>query len=60
MIELETKIAYLEKTVDELNEIVYAHQKQLDAMERLLKKVTERLNNPENGEDLPHTPPPHY
>lgn len=59
--EVESKLAYHDKDIAELNAVVYEQQKQLDALERLVKKMSEQLQ--ELGFDVdprPDQPPPHY
>lgn len=62
LIELETKIAFQEQTVDTLNEVVTAQQQQLDRLERKVEAFRQQvqkllLSLPEQGADKP---PPHY
>ena len=57
IIEIETKIAYQDKLVDELNNVVYEQQLKIDLLEKkvldLRKKVVDDINPA-------HQPPPHY
>lgn len=57
MIEIETKMAYQEKIVDELNDVVYEQQLKIDLLE---KKVLDLRKK--NADDInpAHQPPPHY
>jgi len=58
-IELETKVAYQEKLLSDLNEVLLSRGREIDA---LLKRVDslERLAQ-EDGTDTPgNEPPPHY
>jgi uncharacterized coiled-coil protein SlyX len=61
-IELETKFTFLEKSVAELNEVVYAQQKQIDLLELALKRLRSRLEETtgDTAPADPDQPPPHY
>ena len=62
VIELETRITFLEQSVDELNEIVTRQQQQLALMERALKHLNSRIDQA-GGNIKPQdeeSPPPHY
>ena len=58
-IQLETKIAYQEKLISELNEVVLAHTRALDRMEIRVKQLEAMLRESPGG-PLGHEPPPHY
>ena len=59
---LESRLAYQDETIEQLNETITAQWKQIDAMTRQLAALTERLQDAEAG--LPASPanerPPHY
>jgi SlyX protein len=60
---IETKIAFLEHTVEDLNKIVYAQQKQIDRQQALIDSLVEHVRELENAapERIPgNEPPPHY
>jgi SlyX protein len=59
---LETKIAYLEKYLSELNSIVMDHEKEIDRLKILNGYLKEKISNIEEGlkENIESTPPPHY
>ena len=64
-LELETKIAYLEKHLNELSDVVYQQQKALDILSTqhtLLKEKLTALDNtpPSNPFNLADEKPPHY
>lgn len=63
MIELETKLAYLEDTLQVLNEAVTRQQRQIDTLEALCRELAERARNTADGV-FRGTPadeiPPHY
>lgn len=61
--DLQIRIAFLEQSVDEMNEIVTNQQSQINLLERAVKHLSSRLdqsgsNNIRSPED--ETPPPHY
>ena len=61
MIELERKISYQDKLLQELNEVIVALNKRLDKLESRQKTMTDQLtsgNLVKRQED--ETPPPHY
>jgi len=61
--DLQIRIAFLEQTQDELNEIVTSQQAQISMMERALKHLNSRLEQmaPANIKSPDEeTPPPHY
>ena len=57
LIHIETKIAFQDKVIDELNAVVYAQQLKMDELEKkvadLQKKIADDINTA-------HIPPPHY
>ena len=57
MIEIETKMAYQEKIVDELNSVVYEQQLKIDILE---KKVLDLRKKNVDDINPAHQPPPHY
>ena len=48
---LETQVAYLEKTVDDLNDVVIGLQARCDALERKLDRLISRLEMDVAAED---------
>lgn len=63
LIEIETKVAYQEHTIAELNDVVYRQQQQIDQLELICKSLTDRLQDmSENiGSDKGgYEKPPHY
>ncbi len=61
--DLQMRIAFLEQTQDELNEIVTAQQAQITMIERALRHLSSRLeqiNTPNIGGSEDEAPPPHY
>ncbi|MDD7202570.1 MAG: SlyX family protein [Sphaerochaetaceae bacterium] len=59
---VEIKLSYLEETVDQLNEIVVAQQKEMvelhACVDALKKKVAELMLD--EGEEIANRRPPHY
>ncbi|MCH2595327.1 MAG: SlyX family protein [Pirellulales bacterium] len=61
--ELEEKLSFQQRTLEELNEVVLAQQTEIERLGRELsnyRKLTEELLERNPGEDLPHEKPPHY
>lgn len=60
--EIETKVAYLEKTIDELNGVVTKQQDQIDLLNRQMVKILAEiqpfLSQIRDRKD--ETPPPHF
>lgn len=64
LVEIETKIAYHEQTIKDLNEVVYQQQQEIDRLgsncDALVKRVKE-FSVPAPGIDEPaNEKPPHY
>jgi SlyX protein len=59
---LEIKLAHLERAFQELSDVLYRQQRQLDASEARLDRLLDRLGALERGEDPPaqFEVPPHY
>jgi SlyX protein len=63
LIEIETKVAYQEHTISELNDVVYRQQQQIDALERICNTLSDRVQNIaelSTAEKGGHEKPPHY
>jgi SlyX protein len=64
LIELETKLAYLEETLQVLNQVVARQQKQIDLLEAQCRELRERARNASEEGVFRGTPadevPPHY
>lgn len=61
--ELETKLAFLEATVDELNQALTDQQSQLDKMQFQIRFLTEKMQQQQVSNIASmaeETPPPHY
>jgi SlyX protein len=63
IIELETKSSYQEHLTQELNEVVISQQKQIDALQASVQRMSDYLKN-NQGSQLARpdeeVPPPHY
>ncbi|MBY0555377.1 SlyX family protein [bacterium] len=63
LIDIEIKIAHQDKTLEELSDVIYKQQQQIDSLEKSLKTLISRIQNGTNGE-LEIGPadekPPHY
>jgi len=62
-IELEQKIMFQQRTLDELNEVVLQQQTEIDRLgkeQRALRALLQQSIEQGVGEDLPHEKPPHY
>ncbi len=63
-VELESKIAFLERTVEDLNEVLLAQGDVLQELERRLARVEARQRAAQEGEGPAGDPlderPPHY
>ena len=61
--ELETKVAYQELTLQQLNEVIARQQQQIDQLETACQLLSERLKalaeQPPPGSDVDERPP-HY
>ena len=58
--ELEIRSAHQEQMLNELNEMISAQWKKIDALEFLLKRTREEMQNINTGQDGEEPPPPHY
>jgi len=63
IIELETKSSYQEHLIQELNEVIISQQKQIDALQASIQRMSDYLKNSQ-GSQLARpdeeVPPPHY
>lgn len=58
---LETRVAHHEKTIGELNDVITAQWKQLEALERQLRRFGEELADMSAGDGpAANQKPPHY
>jgi SlyX protein len=60
---LEMRLAYQDKTIEDLNETIVAQWKQIDALTRQMADLVDRVRQTEGQAGSPVTPeapPPHY
>ena len=61
--QIQTKIAFLERSSAELSDVVFRQHKEIQALEAKLQAVSDRLSGAQSAE-TPRTPeqerPPHY
>jgi uncharacterized coiled-coil protein SlyX len=61
--QIQTKIAFLERGVAELSDVLFRQHREIQALEAKLKTLSERLSSAQSDEN-PRTPeqerPPHY
>lgn len=63
LVELETRVAFQDQTMQELNEAVIRQQHEIDRLTRELEALRERLRGLAPSPVVPpdeETPPPHY
>ncbi|MCM2678391.1 SlyX family protein [Echinimonas agarilytica] len=61
--ELETKMAYQDVTISDLNEEIAVHQQRIDVIQQQLKAMFGQINNMKGSNmasEKEETPPPHY
>jgi SlyX protein len=60
--EIEIKLAHMEQTLNELSDVIYAQQNQLDKLNRSQEALQQRLVSLEEGDDNveKNEKPPHY
>ncbi len=59
---LEESFEFQDNTIEALNQVIIAQQKQIDELEHSIEKLKHVLStaNTEPGEQSPEPPPPHY
>lgn len=57
--ELEIRAAHQDKIIADLNEMITAQWKQIEALQRQLRRMDEELQALDQG-DVPNQKPPHY
>jgi SlyX protein len=57
--ELEMRTAHQDKVISDLNEMITAQWKQIEALQRQLRRLDEEVQALDQG-DVPVTKPPHY
>ena len=59
--ELETRLSYQDHTIEQLNEVVTAQQRQIDRLETGLRGLhAQQADGPQIRRPDEETPPPHY
>jgi SlyX protein len=60
---LETRLAYQDRTIEDLDKAVTTQWSEIETLRREVKRLTERLQQAEDrstGPQVPDPPPPHY
>lgn len=57
--ELEIRAAHQDKIIADLNEMITAQWKQIEALQRQLRRLDEEVQAMDQG-DVPNQKPPHY
>lgn len=57
--ELEIRLAHQDKTIADLNEMITAQWKHIEALQRQLRRLDEEVQALDQG-DVPNQKPPHY
>lgn len=58
--DLEMRIAYQDKTIADLNEMITAQWKKIERLERQLQRIDEEVQSLDGREAPPNQKPPHY
>ncbi len=58
--QVQTKIAYLERAMTELSDVVFQQHKEIHALESQLKALKERLSGAPDEARVEQERPPHY
>jgi SlyX protein len=58
--EFEMRLAYQDKTIADLNDVITAQWKKIEALERQLLRLDEELRDIDSMEAPPNQKPPHY
>ena len=63
LIDIETRLAYQDQTINELNQVIYQQQKQIDQLEKTCRQLSNRMKDltHKNPSTVPEDEkPPHY
>lgn len=60
LLELEEKVAYQDKTIAELNDVVVALNRRTAGLHERLEAMERVVRSELGGRDAPHEKPPHY
>jgi SlyX protein len=58
--ELETRVAHQEKTIGELNDVITAQWRKMEAIEFQLRRLGEEMQTMDAGDGPVNQKPPHY
>ena len=60
--DLEIKVAYQDKTIEDLSEVIYKQQKQINAFEKDFELLNKQIQSYQSGDNeiRGHEKPPHY
>lgn len=58
--DLESRFAFQEETIRQLNDALVAQQARIDELETTVRQVMEQIRRGEGDEPPAHQPPPHY
>ncbi len=58
--ELETRVAHQDKTIADLNDVITAQWRKMEAIEFQLRRLGEELQTMDGGDGLVNQKPPHY
>ena len=59
--DIESKLAFQEDTIDQLNEQIWQQQQQIALLEKAVKRLAHDMNDSAGSAgDIVDTPPPHY
>jgi len=58
--DLEMRIAYQDKTIADLNDVITAQWKKIEKLERQLQRLDEEVQSLDSRDAPPVTRPPHY
>jgi len=60
LLRLEEKVAYQDKLIAELNEVVVSLHRQVDGLEVRLRRIEGAVRTELDGREVPNEKPPHY
>lgn len=59
LIDLETKISFQDQTIEDLHDVIYKHQQQINQLQKAIENFQNQIKSGEN-DILPNEKPPHY
>ncbi len=62
IIDIETRLAYQDDTIQQLNDVIYRQQQQLDKLEKTMQLLLAKIQDLMAGsaEEVANEKPPHY